>query len=260
MVAGIIGVIVASYLQRAEKDPGPMVEEARGSGKSAVPELEVSDDPGQRRADFDFYLLAMSVHRAFCADHEGKPECRVPASPPLATRRGLVIHGLWPEKLEARAYPRDCPAPALDLEPALARELADFMPGMQSGLHAHEWRKHGACSGLGDDEYFRRTLELARRIDAALAPELTTRAGGTATPDDLRAAADRLDPGLGATLTFHCRTRRGALERGRPLLFEVRQCLDDDGAHGGPGTPLACTRVNRRDQGCGRSFQVAEAR
>ena len=47
----------------------------------------------------------------------------------------LVIHGLWPERMEPRTYPRDCPAPPLDLEPALALELADLMPGMADGLH-----------------------------------------------------------------------------------------------------------------------------
>jgi ribonuclease T2 len=270
VVAAIIGTLLAMYLKRPPAsaparasgsiESGPIVEETRDRGNS-VPSggggrSEVSREVATRRADFDFYLLAMSVHRAFCADHAGKPECRVP------TPRPLVIHGLWPENREPRAYPRDCPAPPLDLEPALARELADFMPGMRSGLHEHEWRTHGACSGLGDDGYFRRTLELARHLDAALAPTLTTRAGGPATSDDLRTAADRLEPGLGATLTFHCRMPRDApqAQRGRPYLLEVRQCLDDDGANGGPGTPLACARVNRRDQGCGQSFHIAEAR
>ncbi len=74
----------------------------------------------------------------------------------------LVIHGLWPERNEPRTYPHDCPAPPLVLDSALALELADFMPGMADGLHEHEWREHGGCSGLDDDEYFRQSLELAR--------------------------------------------------------------------------------------------------
>ena len=36
------------------------------------------------------------------------------------------------------------------------------MPGMADDLHEHEWREHGGCSGLDDDEYFRHALELAR--------------------------------------------------------------------------------------------------
>ena len=72
----------------------------------------------------------------------------------------LVIHGLWPERNEPRTYPHDCPAPPLELDSALALELADFMPGMADGLHEHEWREHGGCSGLDDDEYFHQALEM----------------------------------------------------------------------------------------------------
>jgi hypothetical protein len=40
--------------------------------------------------------------------------------------------------------------------------------------------------------------------------------------------------------------------------FEVRQCVDNDGPGGAPGTLLDCATVQRRDQGCGRSFLIAE--
>ncbi|HEX6396173.1 MAG TPA: hypothetical protein VFZ95_02000, partial [Steroidobacteraceae bacterium] len=109
---------------------------------------------------FDFYLLAMTVHSAFCADgHERKAECRARA------QRPLVIHGLWPENLEPRTYPHDCPAPSVSLDPMLEQQLRELMPGMADHLHEHEWREHGGCSGLDDDDYFQRTLELARVID-----------------------------------------------------------------------------------------------
>ena len=50
----------------------------------------------------------MTVHSAFCADgHERKAECRARG------QRPLVIHGLWPENLEPRTYPHDCPAAPL---------------------------------------------------------------------------------------------------------------------------------------------------
>ena len=207
------------------------------------------------RADFDFYLLALTWHPAFCQNGNGdKPECGVRQPHPLA------IHGLWPEKLAAGAYPHDCRAPRLDLAPALAHELEDFMPGMRSNLHEHEWRKHGGCSGLDDDRYFEQALERARYLDAALRVELTTWAGRETTPEALRAAADRYRPGLGATFTLQCRTLRDAPAalRNRPFLIEVRQCIDDDGTNGAPGTLLDCATVDRRDQGCGRSFRIAE--
>jgi ribonuclease I len=207
--------------------------------------------------DFDFYLLAMTLHPAFCADgHAGKPECRAHRIVPIA------IHGLWPEKLAPGRYPRDCGGPALDLAPALERDLESLMPGMADGLHVHEWRRHGTCSGLGDDEYYRHTLDLARRLDAVLRPGLTTATGARSSTTALRQHADRVSPGLGATLTFHCRTLRDAPpeRRGKPFLIEIRQCVDDDGEARAPRTPLACAPLQRRDQGCGREFHIAGAR
>jgi ribonuclease I len=132
------------------------------------------------------------------------------------------------------------------------------MPGMQSGLHEHEWREHGTCSGLGDDDYYRATIGLARGLDAVLRPILTTNASREIDAADLRAAANRSQPGIGRTFTLHCRTLRDAPSgnRDRPYLVEIRQCVDDDGADGAPGTPLDCATVNRRDQGCGGSFGI----
>ena len=145
------------------------------------------------------------------------------------------------------------------LDAALAQQLADFMPGMADGLHEHEWREHGGCSGLDDDDYFRRTLELARAFDAALGARLTTLAGRETSAAELRETAEMFQPGIGATLTFHCRTLRGARATCR-MLIEVRQCVDNDGPDGAPGTLLDCATVKRRDQGCGRLFLIAAAR
>ncbi len=207
--------------------------------------------PPARAAKFDFYLLAMTVHSAFCADgHERKAECRARG------QRPLVIHGLWPENLEPRTYPHDCPVPNLSLDPMLEQQLGELMPGMADHLHEHEWREHGGCSGLDDDDYFQHTLELARTIDAALAAKLTTLAGRETDANELRETAELFRPGIGPTLTFHCRTLRGSGKV--PVLFEVRQCVDNDGAAGAPGTLLDCSTVQRRDQGCGRSFLIAE--
>jgi ribonuclease T2 len=256
LAVAVIGAVMAWYSQRqppqrmphAPARTAPIREETRERAKPVIAEAR------SRAAGFDFYLMTMSVHAAFCADgHERLPECAARAPRPL------VIHGLWPERLRPGAYPRDCPAPRFALAPSLARELERYMPGMRSNLHEHEWRKHGACAGIDADVYFGAALALARSLNAALAPTLTTMAGRETTVADLRAAAERYRPGLGATLVFQCRTLRDAPGgRRRPYLVEVRQCLDNDGEYGEPGTPLDCATVDRRDQGCGRSFLIAE--
>jgi len=228
--------------QDSVKSPGVQQETHEKPSPVAVARTDVR---------FDFYLLALTVHSAFCADgHERKAECRARGARPL------VIHGLWPENLEPRTYPHDCPAPQLSLDPMLEQQLGDLMPGMADHLHEHEWREHGGCSGLDDDDYFQRTLELARTVEAALAARLTTLAGRETGAAELRETAEMFRPGIGPTLTFHCRTLRGS--GNVPVLFEVRQCVDNDGPGGAPGTLLDCSTVQRRDQGCGRSFLIAE--
>ena len=237
LVIASIGVLVAWFSQR-------------DAGKTP-PHADAMPRPATRNSAFDFYLMAMTVHPAFCADNARRRECT------RGNHRPLVIHGLWPERMQPGTYPHDCPAPALDLDAALTLELADMMPGMEDGLHQHEWRTHGGCSGLDDDDYYRHALELARRVDGALAATLTTRASAEATAGELRGIADTFSPGLGRTLTFHCRPLKGAASR-RPYLIEVRQCVDNDGPGGAPGTALECAIVKRRDQGCGGTFLIAD--
>ncbi|HEX6245884.1 MAG TPA: hypothetical protein VFZ61_33395, partial [Polyangiales bacterium] len=166
------------------------------------------------------------------------------------------IHGLWPENLTPRTYPRDCPAAPLRLDPLLEQQLAELMPGMADGLHEHEWREHGGCSGLDDDQYFVRTLERARALDAALAARLTTLEGRETSGAELREVAELFRPGIGNTFTLHCRTLRD--HGNQPVLYELRQCVDNDGPGGAPGTLLECARMKRRDQGCGARFLIAE--
>ena len=240
----LIGALIAWFVPKdAGKMPADLPKPADAKRATAT----------AAQAPFDFYLMALTVHSAFCTDgHSREPECRA------AVHRSLVIHGLWPERNEPRTYPHDCPAPPLALDSALAQQLADFMPGMADGLHEHEWREHGGCSGLDDDEYFQQALELARGIDAALGARLATLAGEETTAAELREIADLFHPGLGATLTFHCRVLRDA--PGQPHLIEVRQCVDNDGPQGAPRTPLDCAAVKRRDQGCGQHFRIAGMR
>jgi ribonuclease T2 len=252
LAIAVIGALITWFSQR---DAGNSRRQAPATSQNRP--KPATNAQGASKSTFDFYLLALSLHPAFCADgHADKSECRAGA------RHALSLHGLWPEKLEPGAYPHDCPAPALNLDAGLAMQLEDFMPGMASDLHEHEWRKHGGCSGLPADEYFGDALELTRVVDSALSAKLTTLAGREATAEELRETADSYHPGLGQTLTFQCRTIRDASQssHGRPFLIEVRQCVDNDGANGAPATLLDCASVNRRDQGCGGSFYIARAR
>jgi len=39
------------------------------------------------------------------------------------------------------------------------------MPGVKSGLHKHEWRKHGSCYGKDEDGYFKDALKLLDEVN-----------------------------------------------------------------------------------------------
>jgi|GEM_PF-224987 len=99
---------------------------------------------------FDFYVLALSWSPAFCdeARNRDHPQCRA-ASP-----SAFVLHGLWPQY--ERGYPRDCSA--IPFPEGLKAEFPKLFP--HDALYAHEWRRHGTCSGLSPRGY----LALAKRI------------------------------------------------------------------------------------------------
>ena len=249
-----VGLFAAWNSQRnsGERAQEPAAETESPEKPRRESEVGFITEPG-RPVPFDFFLLAMTSHPAFCSDgHSRKQECRAGKSPPLS------IHGLWPESHAPGKYPRDCQGPALDLAGGLERDLAVLMPGMADGLHRHEWRTHGTCSGLRDDDYFELTLRLAREVNEALGATLDTLAGQATDAAQLREYAERVQPGIAATLTFHCRTLRDAPRGNRqePYLVEIRQCVSN-GRDQKPAMPIACAAYNRRDQGCGRSFRVA---
>ncbi len=211
-----------------------------------------------RPARFDFYLLALTLEPAFCEDgNQRMGQCRALDAAAFA-RTPLVLHGLWPERRQPGAWPRDCDGPRLSLEPATRAELLRWMPGAREGLDRHEWRTHGTCSGLDDDDYYRAAIAGTRRANQALGETIRRYNGGRLNTSALRAAADRAANGFGQHFVLVCRTLRSAdpAKRRRPHLVEVRVCYAADGPQGGPGTLLRCAEVGRRDQGCGGEFFI----
>src|SRR5689334_14652608 len=124
---------------------------------------------GQKPAkpgEFDYYLVVLSWSPEFCHGKPGAAQCR--------EHRNFVLHGLWPQNNDG-SYPANCktsqPAPT---------DLSKIKQIMPSDIVTHEWQKHGTCSGLSGDEYFRlaQTLRESIKVPADLvAPTrtLTTR-------------------------------------------------------------------------------------
>jgi len=95
---------------------------------------------------FDCYLLALTWSPSFCADHRGDPSAR----DECALRRGLVVHGLWPQD-EDGSWPAFC-RPVGAVPANLAKLAASALPSY--GLMDHEWRKHGSCTTMQVEDYF----------------------------------------------------------------------------------------------------------
>jgi ribonuclease T2 len=108
---------------------------------------------------FDYYLLSLSWAPNYCAEHpsDHSREC--------TAHTAFVLHGLWPQS-ENGAPPMDCGEAAPPSNETVDRML-NFMPSR--GLIRHEWSKHGTCSGLPADIYFR---NVERAYSSVRVPEV----------------------------------------------------------------------------------------
>ncbi|MDK9695036.1 MAG: ribonuclease T2 [Siculibacillus sp.] len=108
-----------------------------------------------RPGDFDLWVLSLSWSPSWCeatGNARGDAQCARPFS--------FVVHGLWPQY--HRGWPADCDTRAEPPTREQIRDILDLMPS--PGLVAHEWRKHGTCSGLSGEAYLRIIRKLAEKI------------------------------------------------------------------------------------------------
>ncbi len=167
---------------------------------------------GERAGQFDYYVLALSWSPSWCAlegDARGSPQCDRDAG------FGWILHGLWPQY--ERGWPSYCPT----AEPSPTRretaEMADITG--TSGLAWHSWNKHGRCSRLSSEDYFK----AARAAFEAVAkpPVLRQLDESVRLPARvIEQAFLEANPGLAPDMiTITCKSRR---------IQEARICLTRD--------------------------------
>jgi ribonuclease T2 len=126
---------------------------AFGAGGAA---LAQRSEPGQ----FDYYVLALSWSPTYCADGGDKrddSQCNGRNGRPYA----FVLHGLWPQ--HERGWPQDCRSSDRGWVPGpVADRMLDIMPSKR--LVFQQYRKHGTCSGLGVDGYFKLARQLHDKV------------------------------------------------------------------------------------------------
>lgn len=169
---------------------------------------------GQDRSGaFDFYVLSLSWSPTFCSTAEAERNRDQCGS---ARNYGLVVHGLWPQY--ERGYPQSCRSDAPNRVPsALGRQYFDIMPSM--GLIGHQWRKHGTCSGLDQQDYF---ATLRRAFERVTVPDLLKRRSTEMRilPNELERQFIAANPGLSpGGIAVTCEADK---------LEEVRICLTRD--------------------------------
>ena len=130
------------------------------------------------------YVLAVSWQPGFCETKPEKPECASMTSDRFDATH-FSLHGLWPQPRN-NVYCNVVPAQIaldkdrrwneldpLELTPETRASLDVVMPGTMSGLHRHEWVKHGSCYGDGSPEkYFRDSLALIEALNASRVQDL----------------------------------------------------------------------------------------
>lgn len=174
---------------------------------------------------FDFYVLALSWSPSYC---EAEGEDANPQQCKAARPYAFVVHGLWPQF--ERGYPEDCPTDTPSVPNELVRTLYDLMPA--AGLIRHEWKSHGACSGLSQADYFS-TLRTAREEVQVPAQFRRLEDYLTVRPAEVEKAflgANASMPADGIAVT--CDKR---------YLREVRICLTKDLKF------RSCPEIDRRD-------------
>jgi ribonuclease T2 len=122
--------------------PGPSAGPAvRDASSRAVQSAVQHPAVGEPAPDFNFYIFSLSWSPEYCHGHPNSAQCD-------GSHPGFVVHGLWPQRNDGQ-WPSSCSnAPGLS-DP---NSMLDMMPSRR--LIAHEWEKHGTCTGLSPQQYF----------------------------------------------------------------------------------------------------------
>ena len=190
---------------------------------------------------YDYYVIALNWQPSLC---ELRPSLRACDGQHKGRfdANNLALHGLWPSALSDTNYAYGycgvedpliaidkkgnwCDLPMLALEDSTRDRLSQFMPGARACLHRHEWFKHGTCSGLTEEAYFRvsnRIVEIfsTSRFNALVA----NHAGRTIERDRLLQAFEE-DFGANSRRNLHLRCK--AIDE-QPTLAEVFVYLHKD--------------------------------
>jgi ribonuclease T2 len=209
-LVALVGLSACAPADLEPKNPGAM---------QAAPAPALAPVSASTAATFEYYVLALSWSPTYCADPENADRDRLQCDGrrPFA----FVTHGLWPQY--ETGFPENCETRFRTVSDAVQDGMLDIMPSR--GLIRHQWRKHGACTGMEPGAYFALVRDSVNMI--AIPPAYR----GLSQPLRVTGAAVEMafidaNPGLRADgVAVQCRGGR---------LREVRLCVTRQ------GEPRAC--------------------
>ena len=173
--------------------------------------LPAKPDGPTRIMPIDNYIMSLIWSPQFCHDRKvsgwGKLQCSGKNG-----RFGLTVHGLWPNG--KTSWPQWCPTRQQPNASTIAKQIC-ITPSRR--LLAHEWGKHGSCTSMNPDEFFRTTRMLYRSYHL---PDLNRLAQKRIViAANVREAFAAANPGWTPDMVGLALTRSG-------WLAELRLCYD----------------------------------
>lgn len=167
---------------------------------------------------FDLYVLSLSWSPSYCAAPQGRDDSEQCAP---GRRFAFVVHGLWPQY--ERGWPQDCDTQERWVPEQRIGAVLDIMPSRK--LIIHEWRKHGSCSGLSQEDYFGALRAFFGKVQIP-ARYLAPQADIVTTPEQLAVDFVKTNRELtAAMISVQCGNARD-----RARLAELRICFDKAGS------------------------------
>ena len=191
----------------------------------------VSSADAPQAGQFDYYVLALSWSPSYCAGEAGQNDSQQCAP---GRRFAFVIHGLWPQYI--KGWPQDCATRGTWIPQDLIDGMMDVMPSKK--LIIHEWKKHGSCSGLSQQDYFNSARQIFGNVRIP-ARYLSPQSIVTVTPEQLVTDFVKSNTGLTADmLSVQCGNARD-----QARLSELQVCVNKAGDF------IACGENEKRQCG-----------
>lgn len=181
----------------------------------AVVSLTQPPDPNEPRKlsrKVDHYLLSLGWSPSYCLESGKDADPRQCGN---GKSFGFIVQGLWPQT--ATGPLRNCDSNEPRVPDSIVDDMRTIMPSAR--LVGNQWRKHGTCTGLTQEDYFDLVRRAYQRINVPIQFN-QAREVKVVSPRDVERAFLEANKGLSPDMLAVTCTERN--------VREVRVCLGTD--------------------------------